>query len=109
MTSTDRRTALQTLGSMAAAIMIERDSDAAAQHQGTPPDPVREFTANGADMGSLFPDIDRLVSRNEYPYSFLISNRFGSVEEYRNAGPLTAGLIPKSASLRGNNFLLLRG
>jgi hypothetical protein len=78
---------------MAAAIMIERDSEAAAQHQGTPPDPVREFTANGADMRLLFPDIDRLVSRNEYPYSFL-SNRFGSVEEYRNAMPLTAGLIP---------------
>jgi hypothetical protein len=91
---------------MAAAIMIERDSDAAAQHQATPPDPVREFTASGVVMGSLFPDIDRLVSRNEYP---CLSNRFGSVEEYRNAGPLTAGLIPKSASLRGSNFLLLRG
>jgi hypothetical protein len=93
---------------MAAGIMIERDSDAAAQHQGTPPDPVREFTANSADMGSLFPDIDRLVSRDEYLYSFL-SNRFGSVEEYRNAGPLTAGLIPKSASLQRSNSLPLRG
>src|SRR5690242_11767028 len=80
----DRRTAL--LGMMGSAPLAKIVSGmSAAQQTGAPPDQPRELTPDGADMGSLFPDIERLVSRNQYPYSFL-TNRFRSAEEYRKAG-----------------------
>src|SRR5579859_4656465 len=80
----DRRTALGVLGSAPLAGMVA-SGISVAQHTGAPPDQPRELTPDGADMGSLFPDIERLVSRNQYPYSFL-TNRFRSAEEYRKAG-----------------------
>jgi len=80
----DRRTALGVLGSAPLAGMVA-SGISAAQQMGAPPDQPRELTPDGADMGSLFPDIERLVSRNQYPYSFL-TNRFRSAEEYRKAG-----------------------
>jgi len=79
----DRRTALGMMGSAPLAGIISGVST--AQQTGAPPDPPRELAPAGADMGSLFSDIERLVSRNQYPYSFL-TNRFRSVEEYRKTG-----------------------
>jgi len=80
----DRRTALGVLGSAPLAGMVA-SGISVAQQTGAPPDQPRELTPDGADMGSLFPDIERLVSRNQYPYSFL-TNRVRSAEEYRKAG-----------------------
>ncbi|MFN7998631.1 MAG: alpha/beta hydrolase family protein [Bryobacteraceae bacterium] len=82
----DRRTALQVMGA-ASLPGTAADSVKAGTPQpaAAPPDSPRHLTPDGADIGSLFPDIQRLISRNRYPYSYL-SGRFGSVEEYRDAG-----------------------
>jgi dienelactone hydrolase len=78
----DRRSALSLIG---AAIGGGQAGSAPNANGGGPADPPRELKPDGADMGSLFPDIERLVARNQYPYSFL-TNRFRSIEEYRAAG-----------------------
>ena len=57
----------------------------AAPEQTPPEDQPRDLQPTGADIGSLFPDIERLVSRGQYPYSFL-AGRFRSPEEYSKAG-----------------------
>jgi len=86
MAPIDRREALRAVGSAAVSGMLAGGAqDAAAQATGVQPDPPRELIPNGADMGSLFPEVERLVRRNEYPCSFL-NDRFRSVEEYRKAG-----------------------
>jgi dienelactone hydrolase len=84
----DRRKALSLIGSAPlAGFAAGSASNAVAQQQetGAPPDLPRELKPDGADMGTLFPDMERLVGRNQYPYSFL-TDRFRSVEEYRKAG-----------------------
>jgi|SRR5579871_224233 len=85
MTAFDRRAALRAIASGTGAGMLAGFSSAAPAQPGSPPDPPRELTPNGADMGSLFPDVERLVAYNTYPSSFL-SNRFPSIAEYRNTG-----------------------
>jgi len=79
----DRRTALGLMSSAPLTGIVSGIS--AAQQMGAPPDQPRELIPDGADMGSLFSDMERLVGRNQYPYSFL-NNRFRSAEEYRRAG-----------------------
>src|ERR1035437_1708609 len=83
----DRRTALSLIGSAGLAGFAVSSSNAVAQQQeaATPPDQPHELKPDGADMGTLFPDMERLVARNQYPYSFL-TGRFRSVEAYRKAG-----------------------
>lgn len=76
----DRRTALGLIGSAAGGM-----AGGTAQPAGAPLDLPRDLQPNGADMGSLFPEIERLVARDQYPYSFL-AGRFQTVEEYRKAG-----------------------
>src|SRR5580700_1102600 len=78
-----RRTALRAAASAPLAGLFA--GSMTAQQNSAPPDPPREITSDRADIGSLFPDIERLVNRNQYPYSFL-NNRFRSLEEYRAAG-----------------------
>jgi hypothetical protein len=54
----DRRTALSMMGSAPLAGMVSGIS--AAQHTGAPPDQPHELTPGGADMESLFPDVEAL-------------------------------------------------
>jgi dienelactone hydrolase len=82
----DRRSALRVIGSVPLAAALT--DIAAAQQTGAPPDRPRELAPDNADMGSLFPDIERLVNRSQYPYSFL-TNHFRSLEEYRTVGRST--------------------
>ncbi len=79
----DRRAALRAAASAPLAELFA--GSMTAPQNSALPDPPREITPDGADIGSLFPDIERLVNRNQYPYSFL-TNRFRSLEEYRAAG-----------------------
>ncbi|MCW5981540.1 MAG: prolyl oligopeptidase family serine peptidase [Bryobacteraceae bacterium] len=74
----NRRAALGLLGTAPLA-------NAGPDDEGPPADAPRDLKPTGADIGSLFPDVERLVSRNQYPYSFL-SGRFASIQEYRKAG-----------------------
>jgi len=77
----DRRTALR--GSVSTARRTVRRQHDSSTEQRSAGSTAR--TSDRADIGSLFPDIEHLVSRNQYPYSFLTS-RFRSLEEYRAAG-----------------------
>jgi hypothetical protein len=49
-----------------------------------PPDTPRELKPTGADLGSLFPDIEKLAASNRYPLSFL-SGRFRTFDDFRAA------------------------
>jgi dienelactone hydrolase len=48
-------------------------------------DPPRELKPSGADLGSLFGDVEKLADANRYILSFL-SDRFRTHEEFRAAG-----------------------
>ncbi len=61
----DRRDVLRLMGAAAAA------RNASAQDDRFPADPPRKLDPANADMGSLYPEIERLVSRNTYPDSLL--------------------------------------
>jgi dienelactone hydrolase len=74
-----RREAVWLLGAGPAGALLGQES------AGAPPDQPKGLEATGADSGSLFPEIERLSRRRDYPYSFL-SNRWRSVEEYRAEG-----------------------
>ncbi len=64
---------------------LEESAGAAGQPDSSPPDPRRDLKPNHADLGSLFPDIERLAGREDYPFSFL-SGRFRTLEQFRTAG-----------------------
>jgi dienelactone hydrolase len=74
-----RREAVWLLGAGSAGAVLGEES------AGAPPDQPRDLEATSADSGSLFPDIERLSRKRNYPYSFL-SNRWRSVDEYRAEG-----------------------
>lgn len=48
----------------------------------SPPDPARKLQPTNADLGSLFPDVERLAGPENYPLSFL-GERFRTLEEFR--------------------------
>jgi len=82
----NRRTALGLMTSASLTGMgLHSPSDPPSQTNAAPPDLPRPLTPTAADIGSLLPDMERLVGRNHYPYSFL-SDRFSSIDEYRKAG-----------------------
>jgi dienelactone hydrolase len=47
-----------------------------------PHDPLRKLKPTGADLGSLFPEVEKLAAANRYTYSFL-GDRFRTFEEFR--------------------------
>jgi dienelactone hydrolase len=49
-----------------------------------PGDRDRDLHPTGADLGSLFRDVQRLVDGNEYPWSFL-GSRFADLDEFKAA------------------------
>jgi len=78
----DRRTALGLIGSAQLAGL------AAAQQEAVPPDQPQDLKPAGANLGTLFPYIDRLAARNQYPYSFLTSRFARSRNIARPGGKL---------------------
>lgn len=54
---------------------------AAAQDERSPADPRRELKPTQADLGSVFPDVERLAGPENYSLSFL-GGRFRTLEEF---------------------------
>jgi len=48
-------------------------------------DSARELKASGADLGSLFPEVEKVAEANRYSLSFL-GDRFRTLEEFKVAG-----------------------
>lgn len=74
-----RRNALALLGAVPAG---------SAWNEACPAPPLdfkREITPGGSDSGSLFPALQGLAGRDEYPHSFL-SGRYRNAEDWRAAG-----------------------
>ncbi|MEX0716786.1 MAG: alpha/beta hydrolase family protein [Planctomycetaceae bacterium] len=63
----------------------EPAADAAPIPWGAPPDQPIELVPQDADMGTLFPPVNRLLQQNEFRYSFL-GDRFQSLDEFKKAG-----------------------
>src|SRR5262245_38293749 len=72
------------LASAAGALPWVEEAAAGPPTQG-PADPARKLTPTQADLGSLFPDVERLSGPENYPLSFL-SGRFRSLEDFTTAG-----------------------
>ena len=97
----NRRTALTLMTSASlTGVGLQARSNSASPPGGAPPDEPRTLAPTGADIGSLLPEMENLVDRDQFPYSFL-SNRFSSVEEYRNAGRdiVSEALASRSAAV----------
>jgi dienelactone hydrolase len=56
-----------------------------AIHAEFPPDLPRDLKPTAANLGSLFPDVEKLAAGNRYSYSFL-GDRFKSLDEFKKAG-----------------------
>lgn len=82
----DRRGFLQSLGGLSLLSALA-DQTRAAQPSpgGGPPDPARKLEPSGADLGSLFSDVQRLAEGGRYELSFL-GNRFRDLDEFKRAG-----------------------
>jgi len=50
-----------------------------------PADLARELAPTGANLGTLFPTVDRLADGNQFAYSFL-GDRFRTLDEFKQAG-----------------------
>ena len=97
----NRRTALSLMTSASlTGVKLQARSNSASPPGGAPPDEPRTLKPTGADIGSLLPDMEHLVDRDQFPYSFL-SNRFSSVEDYRKAGRdiVSEALASRSAAV----------
>ena len=68
----NRRSALAALGAVPMAGLAP-EVRAAEGDAPAPPDQPRELTSAEADMGALYPDIERLVTSNRPSHSFLDS------------------------------------
>jgi dienelactone hydrolase len=77
-----RRTFLEKIGIATAAGIFTSSTDRA---DAAPADPARDLQPTAANMGSLFPDIDKLAANNRYAYSFL-GDRFKTLDEFKKAG-----------------------
>src|SRR5579871_1838156 len=79
-----RREFLLALGLAAADAGLLSSSSQAADTE--PPaglsDAPRDLPATGADLGSLFPDLENLAQTNRYTYSFL-GGRFRNLDEFK--------------------------
>lgn len=73
-----RRDFLATLGLASAAGFLDAEDACAV-------DPARDLKPNGANMGTLFPDVHKLAEGNRYAYSFL-GDRFSELDDFKKAG-----------------------
>ena len=78
-----RREFLTTMGAAVIADALPETDPAAAGRM--PPDLPRELRPNGADLGTLFPEVARLTDRQPYDHSFL-TGRFATLAEWKAAG-----------------------
>ena len=67
---------------LAASGFLPADSAAAEPNHPAPIDAPRDLKPTGADLGSLFADVDRLAGPAAYEYSFL-GDRFRNLEDFR--------------------------
>src|SRR5262245_33672737 len=83
MTATDasRRRFLQAAAGVAGSWMVSTPPSEAA----IPTDLPRELKPTAANLGTLFPDVQKLAADNRYTYSFL-GDRFKTLEEFKKAG-----------------------
>jgi dienelactone hydrolase len=85
---TTRRSFLKAAGLASFGGAIAPDThpaDVADPHGSAPPaDPTRELKPSGADLGSLYGEVEKLASANRYSLSFR-SGRFRTHEEFRVA------------------------
>ena len=81
---TTRRDFLTTVGltALAARAAAGQEPSALPDTQLLPPDPPRSLLPTGADLGTLFADVEKLAATQEYASSFL-TNKFSSLEEFK--------------------------
>jgi dienelactone hydrolase len=79
-----RRDFLATLSLSALSTALPATATAAEMTAVMPADPGRELALNRADLGSLWPEVQRLAEANRYGDSFL-GGRFGTHAEFESA------------------------
>lgn len=80
-----RREFLETLGQTAAVgLTTAAGREAMAAIEPTPADLPRDLQPTAANMGSLFPDVEKLASANRHAFSFL-GDRFRTLDEFKTA------------------------
>jgi dienelactone hydrolase len=72
------------LAALAAGGLLAPAAGSAAAQPTPPPDPPRDLPPTGADLGSLFPELEKLAGDRRYALSFL-GDRFRSLDEFRAA------------------------
>jgi dienelactone hydrolase len=87
---TDRRTFFSQSIAVGAATMLAPSDHARSAVQGhrpeqLPPDLPRDLHPSGANLGTMYAQLEELTKNREYGLSFL-SNRFSSVEEFKRVG-----------------------
>ena len=82
--SSSRREFLAAVGFSALGTSLPRNVGAAELMTTMPADPKRHLVPNQADLGTLFPDIQKIAEANRYAYSYL-SGRFPSFEGFQAA------------------------
>jgi hypothetical protein len=88
--SEHRRDFLRTVGAASAASLSSQWLPASFAQENTdrpapPKDIPRDLQPTGSDLGSLFPDVQRIDGETDYPWSFL-KDRFASLAEFERAG-----------------------
>src|SRR5262245_60400642 len=77
-----RRHFLEALGALTAGGLVSAQGAAGEPARGGVPDPPRELKPSGADLGSLFADVNRLAEGVRYDYSFL-AGRFRDLDDFK--------------------------
>ncbi len=80
----NRREFLELLGAGVAANLLTPATPARAVDVAPPPDTPHDLRPTAANLGSLFPDVQRLADANRYAYSFL-GDRFTNLEAFKKA------------------------
>jgi dienelactone hydrolase len=81
---TTRRDFLTSVGlsALATQLAVANELNAPADNSHLPQDPPRSLTPSGADLGTLFADVERLTGTQPYLGSFL-NEKFASLEEFK--------------------------
>jgi dienelactone hydrolase len=82
--TSSRREFLTTVGLSALGTALPGNSVAAEAAVAMPADPKRDLVPNRANLGTLFPDVQKFAEANDYAYSYL-SGRFASFAAFQSA------------------------
>lgn len=77
-----RRKFLEALTSATALGLAASEDRLGSAVEASSADPARDLKPTGANLGSLFPEVERLADANRYGYSFL-GDRFRSLNEFK--------------------------